>query len=115
MDLIQVMARLRPNENVAPDLSTYAKMIAKWRGTGAPPSLKLCEDTWTQILSEIPIEAKVQEEVVKNGITQERMVEAMWRSIAYKDNTLLDELKQIITDAEVKLGAPVSAQLDTPI
>jgi hypothetical protein len=44
----------------------------------------------------------IKAEVVKNGVTHERMTEALFRLNAYGDSALLEELKQTIADAEEK-------------
>ena len=49
MDLHLVMNELRPGENVAPDLSTWEAMNAKWRGSGSCPSKAACQAKWDEI------------------------------------------------------------------
>ncbi len=51
----------------------------------------------------VPIrEDLIKQEVLKQGLTEPRMIEAMWRYLAYGDQSKIDELKQIIADAEKK-------------
>lgn len=58
MDLKRVMARLRPGENCASDLSSYEALVASWRReggdavTGDPPTLADCQAAWDAILAD---------------------------------------------------------------
>ncbi len=102
MDLALVTQKLFPGENVSPDKSSYEAMVSTWRGSAKPPTLEECEAAWKQVQEEVPVEAKVREDVLKSGVTQETMIEALFRQVAYNDSTKLDEIKSIIAAAELK-------------
>lgn len=88
MDLNLVMEVLRPKENVSPDMSSYDAMVAKWRGSGNPPSL---QDVLT-VQSQIDVEqaavkytpVEVPRKLTAN-ISTVSMVEALWKFVVEVD------------------------------
>ncbi len=96
MELSRIMAVLNPGENVAPDLSSYDAMVAKWRGTGAAPTRQVVEGKWAEIkAAQDAVAYKVQREeaYVEQGATVEALVYALWEMIVENDFTAANEIQ----------------------
>ncbi len=105
------MEVLKPLENVSPDLTTYETMVATWRGSLPIPTLKEVQDKWTEIEladQSRELERNVQEKVLKLGVTQPVMIEALFRAVKYNDTSNLDQIASIIEAAQTASQAEVS-------
>jgi len=69
----------------------------------APLNAKATWDGSKWIEPEIPRDMLVQTEVVKQGVTNEMVIQALLRKVGYNDSALLDELLAIIAEAEKKI------------
>lgn len=102
MDLALIMSRIRPGENVAPDLSSYDKMVQTWRGAGQPPTL-------TQVQNEAKVDEdkeylEEREEALKE-ITLEDKIDAIWKKLK-NDSVKFNEIEAEIVKAEQDFPKP---------
>jgi|GEM_PF-3992280 len=98
MDLALVMNELRPGENVAPDLSSYEAMAAKWRGSGDCPTKAECVAKWNQIKDAVASkdnDRSRREEYLKRGLLLDLPM-ALYEKIQNNNDALLLQLKPII-------------------
>lgn len=100
MDLSLVMEKLRPGENVSPDMSSYEAMAAKWRGTGSVPSKAECEAKWAEILSTKTEDEKIAEELFKQSISLEDRIVALEKKIMENNSIEADAIQAIKEDVK---------------
>lgn len=105
MDLAIVMSRLRPGENVSPDLSDYNTMVIHWRGSGSPPTLAEVQADWDLIKTEVSdkaYEELLEQKMIEKDVTAEAMLNALWEKSIKGDSTTADALEvvraKVITD-----------------
>lgn len=105
MDLALVMSRLRPGENVSPDLSTYNEMVIHWRGQGVPPSLAEVEADWNLVkteVDEINYQIMISKKLLEAGVTSDAKIEALWEKTVKNSPEAADALlvaeEKVMTD-----------------
>lgn len=107
MNLTRVMIELRPSENVAPDLSSYDAMVAKWRGSGVPPTRDEVRAKWDEIaaadaaVAYIPKQEKAR---LARGASDSEMIQALWDQVVNNDPAGVDKIKVIL--AKIKTDFP---------
>lgn len=92
MELSLAMQVLRPGENVSPDLSSYAAMVANWRGSGTPPTEAECLAAW-QTADAAAYEGKRRIEYTKQGVTIDAMIVALWEKIVENKPQAMNDLQ----------------------
>jgi len=61
VNLVIALNKLRPGENVSPDMSDYDAMVTNWRGSGQPPSFQECVDAYNTAYAAMYREKRVAE------------------------------------------------------
>lgn len=110
MELSRVMDKLKPGENVAPDLSSYDAMVAKYRGSPPIPTQKEINDKWAEIAANdalVAYKTLQKEAIAQAKVTTEDKLNALWQ-LAKGDSTEFDRINAIVEKAETDFPKPLT-------